>query len=279
LIYKFIIYKIRLRIKLYIYSNNSRFFYKINNSLNKLRIPFYVLNYGVKLRNINGIILTTEKEYNNTITPENKTDRFLVYSDTQDFEEYIMHILATHKFGFKKRYFELIFSVDPGKNKSGIAIFLDEYFLISKILHNQREFVDYIGKFISYFNSDKLKPIIIKIFFGIGVPRLVESLLEILSYEFKEFIPIFYLVDERNTSKMKYNKHIFKISKHEISAIWIAIRGIKAIKSMNILNSNEKNSQSELPKKLNSEIKFDENLAKNVYFGNSSISEALNFKQ
>lgn len=278
MIYKFIIYKIRLRIKIYIYSNNSRFFYKINNSLNELRIPFYVLNYGVKLRNIKGIILTTQKEFDG-ISSENLKNRFLIYQDTQDFEEYIMHVLAAHKFNFKKRYFELIFSIDPGKNKSGIAIFLDEYFLISKILHNQREFVDYIGKFISYFNYDKLKPIIIKIFFGIGVPSLVESLLEVLSRKFKEFMPIFYLVDERNTSKMKYDKHIFKISKHEISAIWIAIRGIKAIKSMNILNSNEKDSQSEFPKKLNSEIKFDINLAKNVYFGNSSISEALNFKQ
>lgn len=278
MIYKFIIYKIRLRIKLYIYSNNSRFFYKINNSLNELRIPFYVLNYGIKLRNIKGIILTTQKEFDG-ISSENLKNRFLIYQDTQDFEEYIMHVLAAHKFNFKKRYFELIFSIDPGKNKSGIAIFLDEYFLISKILHNQREFVDYIGKFISYFNSDKLKPIIIKIFFGIGVPSLVESLLEVLSRKFIEFMPIFYLVDERNTSKMKYDKHIFKISKHEISAIWIAIRGIKAIKSMNILNSNKEDSQSEFPKKLNSEIKFDINLAKNVYFGNSSISEALNFKQ
>ncbi len=278
MIYKFIIYKIRLRIKLYIYSNNSRFFYKINNSLNELRIPFYVLNYGVKLRNIKGIILTTQKEFDG-ISSENLKNRFLIYQDTQDFEEYIMHVLAAHKFNFKKRYLELIFSIDPGKNKSGIAIFLDEYFLISKILHNQREFVDYIGKFISYFNSDKLKPIIIKIFFGIGVPSLVESLLDVLSRKFKEFMPIFYLVDERNTSKMKYDKHIFKISKHEISAIWIATRGIKAIKSMNILNSNEEDSQSEFPKKLNSEIKFDINLAKNVYFGNSSISEALNFKQ
>lgn len=278
MIYKFIIYKIRLRIKIYIYSNNSRFFYKINNSLNELRIPFYVLNYGIKLRNIKGIILTTQKEFDG-ISSENLKNRFLIYQDTQDFEEYIMHVLAAHKFNFKKRYLELIFSIDPGKNKSGIAIFLDEYFLISKILHNQREFVDYIGKFISYFNSDKLKPIIIKIFFGIGVPSLVESLLEVLSRKFIEFMPIFYLVDERNTSKMKYDKHIFKISKHEISAIWIAIRGIKAIKSMNILNSNEVDSQSEFPKKLNSEIKFDINLAKNVYFGNSSISEALNFKQ
>lgn len=278
MIYKFIIYKIRLRIKIYIYSNNSRFFYKINNSLNELRIPFYVLNYGIKLRNIKGIILTTQKEFDG-ISSENLKNRFLIYQDTQDFEEYIMHVLAAHKFNFKKRYFELIFSIDPGKNKSGIAIFLDEYFLISKILHNQREFVDYIGKFISYFNSDKLKPIIIKIFFGIGVPSLVESLLEVLSRKFIEFMPIFYLVDERNTSKMKYDKHIFKISKHEISAIWIAIRGIKAIKSMNILNSNKEDSQSEFPKKLNSEIKFDINLAKNVYFGNSSISEALNFKQ
>ncbi len=278
MIYKFIIYKIRLRIKIYIYSNNSRFFYKINNSLNELRIPFYVLNYGIKLRNIKGIILTTQKEFDG-ISSENLKNRFLIYQDTQDFEEYIMHVLAAHKFNFKKRYFELIFSIDPGKNKSGIAIFLDEYFLISKILHNQREFVDYIGKFISYFNSDKLKPIIIKIFFGIGVPSLVESLLEVLSRKFIEFMPIFYLVDERNTSKMKYDKHIFKISKHEISAIWIAIRGIKAIKSMNILNSNKEDSQSEFPKKLNSEIKFDINLAKNVYFGNSSITEALNFKQ
>jgi len=277
LIYKFIIYKIRLRIKLYIYTKNPRFFYKINNSLNKLRIPFYVLNYGVKLRNINGIILTTEKEYNNAISPENQTDRFLVYSNTQDFEEYLMHVLATHKFGFKKQYLKLIFSIDPGKNKSGMAIFLDEYFLISKILYNQKDFVDNIGKFISYFNSDKLKPIMIKIFFGIGVPSLVESLLEVLSRKFKEFIPIFYLVDERNTSKMKYNKHIFKISKHEISAIWIAIRGIKAIKSMKILESNEENTTSELPKNLNSEIKFDENFAKNIYFGNLSISDALNF--
>ena len=278
MIYKFIIYKIRLRIKIYIYSNNSRFFYKINNSLNELRIPFYVLNYGIKLRNIKGIILTTQKEFDG-ISSENLKNRFLIYQDTQDFEEYIMHVLAAHKLNFKKRYLELIFSIDPGKNNSGIAIFLDEYFLISKILHNQREFVDYIGKFISYFNSDKLKPIIIKIFFGIGVPSLVESLLEVLSRKFKEFFPIFYLVDERNTSKMKYDKHIFKISKHEISAIWIAIRGIKAIKSMNILNSNKEDSQSEFPKKLNSEIKFDINLAKNVYFGNSSISEALNFKQ
>jgi len=278
LIYKFIIYKIRLRIKLYIYSNNSRFFYKINKSLNELRIPFYVLNYGVKLRNIKGIILTTQKEFDG-ISSENLKNRLLIYQDTQDFEEYIMHVLAAHKLNFKKRYLELIFSIDPGKNKSGIAIFLDEYFLISKILHNQREFVDYIGKFISYFNSDKLKPIIIKIFFGIGVPSLVESLLEVLSRKFKEFMPIFYLVDERNTSKMKYDKHIFKISKHEISAIWIAIRGIKAMKSMNILNSNEEHPQSEFLKKLNSEIKFDINLAKNVYFGNSSISEALNFKQ
>jgi len=262
-----------LKINIYLYSNDSRFFYKINTRLKQLHVPFDILNPESKL-NVNGIILTTKKEFDE-ISPKKHSNQFLIYSNIQDFEEYIMHILATHKFGFRKRYSELIFSIDPGRNKSGMAIFLDEYFLTSTVLYKQEDLIENIRKFISYYNTDDSIPQDIKIFFGIGVPSLVESIIEALSEEFKGNSPISYLVDERFTSKIKYNKKILKISKHEISAIWIAIRGTNAIQTTEIINGITQNSQIMGSRKLNSNIKFDENLTTEVYLGNLSISNLL----
>ncbi len=262
-----------MKINIYLYSNDSRFFYKINTRLKQLHVPFDILNSDAKLK-VNGIILTTKKEFDE-ISPKKQSNQFLIYSNIQDFEEYIMHVLASHKFGFRKRYSDLIFSIDPGRNKSGMAIFLDEYFLISKVVFNQENLLDNIRKFISYYNADDSIPLYIKIFFGVGVPSLVESILQALSEEFKKNLPISYLVDERYTSKIKYNKKILKISKHEISAIWIAIRGINAIKTTEIINGITQNSQIMGSRKLNSNIKFDENLTTEVYLGNLSISNLL----
>jgi len=257
-----------------LYSNDSRFFYKVNNSLKKLKIPIQVLNFGQKVRNFDGVVLTTQEEFER-LPDEIQSDKFLVYSDSQDFEEYIMQILATHKFGNNRDYNEIIFSIDPGENKTGVAIFLDEYFFISRIFYDQKKIVSEIKKFISYFKFRKSDAYKIKIFFGIGVPSLVESLLDALTEEFKENPPIFYLVDERKTSKIKHRKKILNITKHEISAIWIAIRAIKALKSVNYFDESIKNNRKQSQKKLNSEIKFDENLDKEVFLGNLSISEAL----
>lgn len=262
-----------MKINIYLYSNDSRFFYKINTRLKQLHVPFDILNSDAKL-NVDGIILTTKKEFNE-ISSKKQPNQFLIYSNTQDFEEYIMHVLATHKFGFKMRYSELIFSIDPGISKSGMAIFLDEYFLISRVLYKQEDLIENIRKFISYYNTDDSIPLYIKIFFGTGVPSLVESILQALFEEFKTNSPVSYLVDERYTSKIKYNKKILKISKHEISAIWIAIRGINAIKTTEFIKGITQNSQILGSSKLNSNIKFDENLTTEVYLGKLSISDVL----
>jgi hypothetical protein len=263
-----------LRLKIYLYSNDSRFFYKVNNSLKKLKTPIQVLNFGQKIRNIDGVVLTTQEEFER-LSHEIQSDKFLVYSDSQDLEEFSMQILATHKFGNKREYSEIIFSIDPGENKSGMAIFLDEYFFLSKILYNQKDIMESIKKFISYFNFEKSDPYRIKIFLGSGVPSLVNRLLDALSKEFEGETPIFYLVDERKTSKIKDRKKILKISKHEISAIWIALRAIKALKHINYLDESINNNLKQPYRILNSEISFDENLYKEVFLGNLSISEAL----
>ena len=93
--------------------------------------------------------------------------------------------------------------------------------------------------------------------------------------ELKDKIPVFYLVDERYTSKMKFNKKLFKISKHEYSALKIAIRGVKALKnnifSDEVLKKNQKFQTVELV----SDLEFNEILEKEVFFGYLSISDAL----
>ena len=263
-----------MRLKIYLYSDDSRFFYKVNNILKKLKIPIQVLNFGAKIRNIDGIVLTTQKEFER-LSHEDQSDKFLVYSDSQDFEEYSTLILATHKFGNKREYNEIIFSIDPGENKSGMAIFLDEYFFLSKIFYNHKDIIEAIKKYISYFNFNKSDPHKIKIFFGIGVPSLVDTLLDSFSKEFESDTPIFFLVDERKTSKIRDRKKKLKISKHEISAIWIAVRAIKALKDVNYFNESIKNSTTQSHRKLDSEIRLDENLENGVFLGDLSISEAL----
>lgn len=263
-----------MRLNIYLYSNDPRFFYRVNDSFKKLKLPIRVLNFGTKFRKMDGIILTTKSEYEQ-FSLEKQNDRFLVYSETQDFEEFIMKVLATHKLGYVDNYSEIIFSIDPGYKKSGVAIFIDEYFLKSEILFKQVDIIELIKNFTKYFNSDEGPPVEVKIFFGAGVPSLVDSLLKGLREELKEDIPDFYLIDESFTSKIKFNKKLFKISKHEYSALKIAIRGVNALKnnllSGEVLKQNKKFQTMELV----SELEFTEILEKEVFFGYLSISDAL----
>ena len=85
---------------LYILTEDLSFFYRINKELNKLKIPFKILNLNKINSSYQSIILTTRKE---ALLLEEKGSRskILAYSDTDNFENYIIKIIAAVKIGYK----------------------------------------------------------------------------------------------------------------------------------------------------------------------------------
>ena len=222
---------------LYILTENLNFFYKINKRLIEKRIKAKILNPGNKIPNAPSIILTTRDEFEKYYNKDLKVN-FLVYSKDENFEQYLLRVIAAYRIEYKNNYLSLTFSIDPGK-KIGLMIFLDDYFLDSFCCYEKDELLVAIMNNIHAFQDGNPILMVLTFKLGIGVPSLTYELIENI-FKFlhgRKNVNIF-LINEYKSSKMriikKQKEH--NISKDEISALILAFRkGIEV---------NEKNYDS-----------------------------------
>lgn len=233
---------------LYIYTENLNFFYKLNKELKRLKIDFEILYTGRKLPTLSSIVLTTLDEIKKL---ENIPEKLVIlpYSSTDNFNHYILEILAAVKIEFKDFYSELTFSIDPGTTHIGIIVFLDDFYLHAHTIYEKELFIETINKYIICFQKKNLNLLRLNFKIGSGViPITIDLLKKIFSnFENRKKMKV-YLVDEAKSSKIKIQDKFNLIkSKHESSALIIAMRKgievnirnyLKVIKYGNSYNQN-----------------------------------------
>ncbi|MFX1574001.1 MAG: hypothetical protein ACFFB0_14735 [Promethearchaeota archaeon] len=218
---------------LYIYTENLNFFYRLNRALKQLNINFAILNSRTSIPDNNSILLTTSREIN-LFRNSYKNLKFLPYSLNQDFNSYILKVLAAFRIEYKDNYTKLTFSVDPGSKYMGIVVFLDNFYLISHTIYEKREFFRIIIDVIRSFKINNSCPLELEFKLGSGVLSITIELVRSLYQLFKneKFLKI-YLVDESKSSKLKIRDIKKGITKHEISALVLALRSGIEIKKSN----------------------------------------------
>ncbi|MFX0034962.1 MAG: hypothetical protein ACFE9I_04890 [Candidatus Hermodarchaeota archaeon] len=156
--------------------------------------------------------------------------RILSYSYEENFEHYILQVLAAYKIDYKKFFSKLLFSIDPGTKQIGIVIFLDDFFLLSHTIYDKREFIKYVKDKVECFQKNNPNLIMLEFKFGSGVLQIIKELIEELYVTYKNRGNLdISLIDESKSSKMKNltKKKRFK-TKHETAALILALRnGIK----------------------------------------------------
>ncbi len=210
---------------LYIYTENLIFFYKLNKQLKRLYIDFEILYTSRKFPPIHSIMLTTSDEFKKL---ENIPEKLIIlpYFSKDNFNHYVLEILAAVKIEFKDFYSELTFSIDPGTTQIGIVVFLDDFYLHAYTVYDKELFIETINKYIACFQ--KKNPNLLRLNFKIGrgvMSITIDLVKKIFSkYENRKKMKVF-LVDETKSSKIKIQDKINLIkSKHESSALIIAIR-------------------------------------------------------
>jgi len=242
-------YNIKLRNSpLYILTEDLSFFYRINKELNKLKIPFKILNLNKIITRHSNLILTTSAELK-FVKGNNNESIILAYSSDETFDNYIIKVLAAVRIGYKHYYSNLLFSVDPGK-RTGLMIFLDDFYLYSYCCFKPAEVIYNIIRYIECFQKENPNPMNISIKLGNGVYSIIRYLIEKIYqvYEKRKNLEIL-LIDEFRSSKIKISqkKKPYKLSKDEFSALILALRsGIEVDQDnyLTILNQYGRNWQN-----------------------------------
>lgn len=231
-----------MRKKIYIATQNLSFFYELNKELLHLNIKFDILPIRSKVPNISSIILTTSEEALK-FGGKHKNLCILPFGRNENFQRYILKILAAYKIEYKEKYSDILFSIDPGTKQIGIVIFLEDYYLHSQTIYNKEEFIEVINDYILSFQKSDSDPIAVIFKFGRGVKSITTDLLKLVFETYKDRGNVkVYLVDESKTSKIKIQDSGKQInSKHEISAIIIAMRKGIEVDIGNFLQNIEQN--------------------------------------
>lgn len=231
---------------LYVYTENLNFFYRINNELNRLNIKFKILNIGAKLPFHSSLILTTSEDlqqYRNS----NKNLNFLIYSKDDNFNHYILKVIAAYRIEYKNFYSELTFSIDPGTKHIGMVVFLDDYYLNSQTIYDEKAFIMVIRDYVDCFQKNNPKLLKLKLKFGRGILQITINLIKEIYQVFNNRSHLkLYLIDESKSSKIKIQDIKKRImTKHEVSALILAFRnGIE----MNYANNFENIRQNKFQK-------------------------------
>jgi hypothetical protein len=223
---------------LYVYTENLNFFYRINNELNHLNIKSKILNIGAKLPEHSSIILTTSEDLQQ-FKNSNINKNFLIYSKDDNFNHYILKVIAAYRIEYKNNYSELTFSIDPGTKYIGMVVFLDDYYLKSQTFYDEKAFIMVIRDCVDCFQKNNPKLLNLNFKFGRGILQITINLIKKIFQDFNNRSKMkLYLIDESKSSKIKI-QDIKKrtMTKHEISALILAFRnGIEINYTNNIEN-------------------------------------------
>lgn len=249
----------RSKFKIFIISENSKFFYRLNKELTSLNIAFNILNRGDKIPNLPCLILTTAKELNNIENPNDRNVKIHAFTQENNFNRYILRILAIYHIGYKEDYSELTFSLDPGTKHIGLAVFLDDYYLNSHTFFDIDALLKAISNYVEFLQNDSGDLLKLTFKFGMGVFSSALELVSNLYAYFKERKNMrVFLIDESKSSKIKILGQRKKIPKDEVSALILSLRDGIEITSKNYI-------------KMFSDIKS--NKVKLIHYNNQFIKE------
>jgi hypothetical protein len=242
-----------------------------------------VLNVRTKIPDIpNSIILTTLKEMSNFENIDRVKSKILSYANEEDFEQYIVKVLAIKRIG-NKNYSGLVFSIDPGTKHLGLVIYLDDYYLNSHTLYDRGELIEKIKIYVEALQETNPNPLKLIFKFGRGIMMITLNLIELLFINFKKERFRIILIDESKTSKYKIrDENNKKIPKDEAAALIISLREGFEITYDNykLILKNKNTIKNE--EKYNKSAKFDNDLdyklieiAENILKGNLSLSKSM----
>ena len=221
-------------------TENLNFFYRLNKELNRLNIKFKILSGISKIPDRSSLLLTTSAEINN-FRGKYKNLKILAYTESENFNYYILKVLAAYRIDYKENYSDLIFSIDPGLKQIGMVVFLDDYYLFSHTIYDRTKLIDLTKNYIECFQIDNPNSLNLTFKFGSGVIELTIKLIEqiIDAFQSRNNMKI-YLIDESKSSKIKI-QHIKKKfrTKHELSALIIALRNGVDINDLNLIESSK----------------------------------------
>jgi hypothetical protein len=256
----------------------------LKNELDKHNIEFQILNLDAKIPRISSIILTTSEDIDKLKVRNH--NNYLVYSKKDDFEKYIIKIIAAYRISYKNNYSTLTFSIDPGK-KLGLMIFLDDYYLDSYCCFEKIDLLNTINKYVGTFQEDNPKLMYLNFKLGRGVLTVTFELVKQIYriFQSRKNLKVF-LIDEFRSSKIRFPKEKTgrKFSKDEISALILAFRkgivvnqdnyGNKfkqiANKKLNIYNLNTLKTENH--EKSLSDLK---EMVEKVLYGEFTLSSAM----
>lgn len=201
------------------------FFFRLNKELNHRNIKFKILNKGNKIPEFGALVLTTREEFTQYNLNNLKTE-VLSYDKKENFEKFMIKFIAAYKIGYRDRYSELTFSIDPGTKHIGLVVFLDDYFLISHTIYDKKDLIKKLKKYIEFFQNNEQSLLKLNFKFGRGVVpitlNLVSQIFNIPKYRKSTRV---LLIDETKSSKIKIcDKSGKKMPKDEASALILALR-------------------------------------------------------
>jgi hypothetical protein len=225
---------------LYVHTENLNFFFKLNRELNHLDIKFKILSRISKIPDIPSLLLTTSGEIHK-YREDYKNLKILAYTESENFNHYILKVLAAYRIDYKENYSDLIFSIDPGLKKLGLVVFLDDYYLFSHTIYDRTELIDFIKDCINCFQNDNPNLLKLTFKFGGGVLTLTLKLMEQIIDVFQDRNNLkIYLIDESKSSKIRIQdiKKRFR-TKHELSALILALRKGVEINDLNLFKTSK----------------------------------------
>ncbi|MFX1308876.1 MAG: hypothetical protein ACFE8C_04200 [Promethearchaeota archaeon] len=243
------------------------------------------MNKGKKIPVIpNSIILSTLEEMNEFENFDQVKTTILPYAREDDFEKYIIKLLAVTKIS-NKNYSEIIFSIDPGTKYLGLVIFLDDYYLNSHTLYDIENLIKKIWLYVNALEEGIPNPLKVIFKFGRGIIPITLKLIEQIFKEFKEERLRVLLIDEAKTSKYKIrDKARSKIPKDEAAALFISLRDGLEITHENYRTLINQKRLNRLKSEKFDKARVEDNeeidhklieIAENVLKGNLSLSKSM----
>ncbi|TXT55059.1 MAG: hypothetical protein BAJALOKI1v1_2080003 [Promethearchaeota archaeon] len=217
--------------QLFIITSNYKYFFELNRALKRLKIRFKIVAFNDPLPNPPSLILTTSEEVQK-IKNLKKEHIVLPFDDSkEDFDKYVFDILKIYNCG-AEIHSQLLFSIDPG-DTIGLAVFLDGTFFYSQTFFAKTNLISNIKKCVEKIDEEDHKNEI-QLLFKVGrgvLPLTLELINTIYDTFYKKESLIVNIVNESKSSKVKFQKFFTNFSKHEISALILALRkGIKVNK-------------------------------------------------
>lgn len=226
---------------IYILSEDLNFFFRVNKELKNRNIKSRILNIGKEIPDIpKSVILITENELPKYKNYETVQEKLLVFNRGESFDKYMIKLMAAHKVSINN-YLDILFSIDPGTKKHGLAVFLDELYLNSVTYYETSDLMNGIKKYHQSLQERSENQLNVIVKFGKGVLPITLKFIEACFDYFESESTKFLIIDEFKSSKTKlYKENKKRLPKDEASAIFIALReGTEIFKNSEVSIMNQ----------------------------------------